>query len=155
MKTIAIKTIACAALCAAALGVSAQAQTVDIKNPWARATVPGQMATGAFLSLTAKTEATLVAVSSPVAGVAELHEMTMDGGVMKMRAVQGGFKLAPGKTVELKPGGYHLMLMDLKMPLRKDTTIPVTLTFRDAKGALTTQELKVPVTTMAPMVHAH
>jgi copper(I)-binding protein len=153
MKTIAIKTFA--ALCFAALGATAQAQTVEIKNPWARATVPGQMATGAFLSLTAKAETTLVSVSSPVAGVAELHEMKMDGGVMKMRAVQGGFKLAPGQTFELKPGGYHLMLMDLKMPLRKDTTIPVALTFRDAKGVLTTQEVKVPVSTAAPMAHAH
>jgi copper(I)-binding protein len=108
------------------------------------------MATGAFLTLTAKTESTLVAVSTPVAGVAELHEMKMDGDVMKMRAVEGGYKLAPGQTFELKPGGYHLMLMDLKIPLRKDSTIPLTLTFRDAKGAQTNTEVRVPVLMAAP-----
>ena len=146
MKTIAIW----GALCAAALTFSAHAQNVEVKNAWARATVPGQMASGAFLTLTAKTEATLVAVSTPVAGVAELHEMKMDGDVMKMRAVEGGFKLTPGKPLELKPGGYHVMLMDLKMPLRKDTTIPLTLTFRDAKGAETRSEIRLPVSMAAP-----
>ena len=146
MKTIAI----IGALCAAALTLPAQAQNVEVKNAWARATVQGQMATGAFLTLSTQTEYTLVAVSSPVAGVTELHEMKMDGDVMKMRAVEGGLKLFPGKPLELKPGGYHVMLMDLKMPLRKDTTIPLSLVFRDAKGVQTTRELRVPVQTAAP-----
>lgn len=146
MKTIAI----IGALCAAALTFPVQAQNVEVKNAWARATVQGQMATGAFLTLSTKTESTLVSVSSPVAGVAELHEMKMDGDVMKMRAVEGGLKLAPGKTLELKPGGYHIMLMDLKMPLRKDTTIPLSLVFKDAKGVQTTKEVRVPVQTAAP-----
>jgi len=146
MKTIAI----IGALCAAALTFPAQAQKVEVKNAWARATVQGQMASGAFLTLSTQAESTLVAVSSPVAGVTELHEMKMDGDVMKMRAVEGGLKLVPGKPLELKPGGFHVMLMDLKMPLRKDTTIPLSLVFRDAKGVQTTQELRVPVQTAAP-----
>jgi copper(I)-binding protein len=146
MKTIAI----IGALCAATLTFTAQAQNVDVKNAWARATVQGQMASGAFLTLTAKAESTLVAVSSPVAGVVELHEMKMDGDVMKMRAVQGGVKLVAGKPLELKPGGYHVMLMDLKMPLRKDTTIPLSLVFKDAKGVQTTQDVRVPVQMAAP-----
>lgn len=127
------------------------AQTVDVKDAWARATVPGQKATGAFMKLTAKDGAKLVAVSTPAAGVAEVHEMKMDGDVMKMRAVQGGLDLPAGKAVELKPGGYHIMLMDLKAPLPKDSTVPVTLVFKDAKGAESKQELNVPVTTAAPM----
>jgi periplasmic copper chaperone A len=126
------------------------AQTVEVKDAWARATVQGQKASGAFMKITAKEGATLVGVSSPVAGVAEVHEMKMDGDVMKMRALDSGLALPAGKAVELKPGGYHLMLMDLKLPLLKDTTIPLTLTFKDAKGVQTTQELKVPVSTMAP-----
>lgn len=126
------------------------AQTVEVKDAWARATVQGQKASGAFMKITAKEGATLVGVSSPLAGVAEVHEMKMDDDVMKMRALDAGLALPAGKAVELKPGGYHVMLMDLKLPLLKDTTIPLTLTFKDAKGALTKQVLKVPVSTMAP-----
>lgn len=134
------------ALCASPLW----AQTVDVQGAWARATVPGQKATGAFMKLTAKSGAKLVSVSSPVAGVAEVHEMKMDGDVMKMRAVQGGLELPVGQAVELKPGGYHLMLMDLKLPLQKDTTIPVTLLFKDAKGVETKTEITVPVRATPP-----
>ena len=126
------------------------AQTVDVQGAWARATVPGQKATGAFMKITAKDGAKLVSVTSPVAGVAEVHEMKMDGDVMKMRAVAGGLDLPAGKAVELKPGGYHVMLMDLKAPLQKDSTIPMTLTFKDAKGAETKTELTVPVAMAAP-----
>ena len=128
----------------------AAAQSVDVKDAWARATVPGQKATGAFMKLTAKSDSKLVAGSSSVAGVVEVHEMKMDGGVMQMRAVQGGLDLPAGKTVELKPGGYHVMLMDLKLPLQKDTTIPLTLVFKDAKGVETKTELKLPVNAMTP-----
>ena len=76
--------------------------------------------------------------------------MKMDGDVMKMRAVQGGLDLPAGKTVELKPGGYHVMLMDLKAALPKDTTVPMTLVFKDAKGMESKVEIKVPVATAAP-----
>jgi copper(I)-binding protein len=126
------------------------AQTVDVKDAWARATVQGQKATGAFMKITSKDGAKLVSASSAVAGVTEVHEMKMDGGVMTMRALQGGLDLPAGKVVELKPGGYHVMLMDLKLPLQKDTTIPLTLVFKDAKGAESKLEVKVPVSTAAP-----
>jgi copper(I)-binding protein len=128
----------------------AQAQTVEVQNAWVRATVQGQKATGAFMTLTAKSAGRLVSVSTPVAGVAEVHEMNMEGDVMKMRALPGGLELPAGKPVELKPGGYHVMLMDLKLPLQKDTTIPVTLVFKDGKGTETKTELKVPVSQTAP-----
>jgi len=79
----------------------------------------------------------------------------MDNNVMKMRAVPG-LDLPAGKAVELKPGGYHVMLMDLKAPLKKDTTIPLTLVFKDAKGVESKTELKVPVNAAAPMAeHKH
>ena len=77
------------------------AQTVEIKDTWARATVPGQKATGAFMKLTSKEGAKLVAASSPVAGVTEVHEMKMDGDVMKMRAVQGGLELPTSETIKV------------------------------------------------------
>ena len=127
-----------------------QAQTVDVKNAWVRATVQGQKATGAFMQITAPAASTLVSVSTPVAGLAEVHEMKMDGDVMRMRPLTKGLELPAGKAVQLKPGGYHLMLMDLKLPLQKDTTIPLTLTLRDSKGVQSTQELRVPVLSAAP-----
>lgn len=98
-----------------------------------RATVPGQTATGGFMKLTSKQPLRLVGIASPVAKVAEIHEMKMDGEVMRMRAVPG-IDLPAGQTVELKPGGYHLMLQDLKAPLTSNSAIPLTLTFQDAKG---------------------
>ena len=141
-----------AALLSAAVGI-VQAQTVEIKDAWIRTSVPGQKATGAFMKITAKEGTRLVSVASPVAGVAEVHEMKMDGGVMTMRAVTGGLELPAGKTVELKPGGFHVMLMDLKAALPKDSTVAMTLTFKDAKGVESKVELKVPVATAA--VHQH
>ena len=127
---------------------SAWAQ-VKIDNAWARATVQGQKATGAFMKITAPQATRLVGVSSPVAGVAEVHEMKMDGGVMKMRAMPA-LELPANQMVELKPGGYHLMLMDLKAPLAKDSSVALTLTFKDAKGVETRQQVTVPVTTVMP-----
>lgn len=142
--------MAAVALAATTFGALAADQAVDVKNAWVRATVKGQMATGAFMTLTAKQGATLVGVASPVAGVAQVHEMKMDAGVMKMGEVKGGLVLPVGKAVELKPGGSHLMLMDLKAPLAKDGAVPVTLTFKDAKGVESKLELKLPVAATAP-----
>ena len=138
-------------LLAALLAGNAMAQTpaVKVEGAWARASVPGQMGTGAFMKLTAKDGAKLVGASSPVAGVTEVHEMKMEGDVMKMRAVPA-IDLPAGKAVELKPGGYHVMLMDLKAPLATNTTVPLTLTFKDAKGVESRLELKVPVAARAP-----
>ena len=129
---------------------SAWAQNVSVQSAWARATVQGQKATGAFMTLTAKTATTLVGVSTSVAGVAEVHEMKMDNNVMQMRALPDGLALPAGKTVALQPGGFHVMLMDLKLPLQKDTTIPLTLRFKDAKGVESSVEIKVPVSQVAP-----
>ena len=90
------------------ISLSAAAQ-VSVSNPWVRATVPAQKATGAFMDLTATQDARLVAVKSPGAGTVEVHEMSTDGGVMKMRAMPDGLELPAGRSVELKPGGYHIM----------------------------------------------
>ena len=128
----------------------AQTQGIDVKNAWVRTAVPGQSATGAFLTITHKEGARLVRGTSPVAGVTEIHEMKMEGDVMKMRAVADGVELPAGKAVELAPGGYHLMLMDLKVALPKDAIVPVTLWFRDAKGAESKVDLKLPVAAHSP-----
>ena len=141
------KLIAAAAVVAGSLLIPAFAQSVEVKDAWVRTSVQGQKATGAFMKITAKEGARLVSGASPVAGVVEIHEMTMDGNVMKMRALANGLDLPAGKTVDLKPGGFHVMLMDLKAALPKDSTVPLTLVFKDAKGAESRVELKVPVAT--------
>ena len=125
------------------------AQDIQVTDAWIRSTVQGQKGSGAFMKLTSKSGAKLVGVSTPVAGVAEVHEMKMEGDVMKMRAVPV-LDLPAGKTVELSPGGYHVMLMELKTALPKDSTVPVTLMFKDAKGADSKLEIKVPVSTVTP-----
>jgi len=132
---------------------AAQTAPVKVDGAWVRATVQGQRGTGAFMNLTASQATRLVGVSSPVAGVAEVHEMKMDGEIMKMRAVSE-LALPPGQTVQLKPGSYHLMLMDLKLPLSKDSTIAVTLRFKDAKGVESKQALLLPVALAAPATAA-
>ncbi len=144
-------TTAAAFLALTCASLAAHAQAVDVKNAWVRTTVPGQKATGAFMTITAKDGAKFVGASSPVAGVTEVHEMKMEGDIMRMKAVAGGLDLPAGKAVELKPGGYHVMLMDLKAALPKDTTVPLTLVFKDAKGIESKVELKVSVAAVAPV----
>ena len=131
------------------LAALAQTAAVKVEGAWARATVQGQMGTGAFMTLTAKDATRLVGVTSPVAGVVEVHEMKMEGDVMKMRAMPV-VDLPAGKKVDFKPGGYHVMLMDLKAPLALGGTVPVTLLFKDAKGVQSKLELKLPVSAAAP-----
>lgn len=122
---------------------------VVVKDAWVRTTVPGQKGTGAFMSLTAKSDLRLVGASSAVAGIAEVHEMSMNGDVMQMRAV-AGVDLPAGKTVALRAGGFHVMLLDLKTALPKNATVPLTLLFKDAKGVESKVEVTVPVATTAP-----
>lgn len=114
---------------------------ITVKDPWVRATVPQQKATGAFMQITAPKAARLVEASSPVAGVTEIHEMTMDNDIMRMRAVPG-IDLPAGKAVELKPGGYHVMLMDLKAPITEGQDVPVTLVIEGADKKRETMVIK-------------
>ena len=125
----------------------AQAQ-VTVKDAWVRGTVPQQKASGAFMQLTSEKDVRLVAAKSPVANVVEIHEMVMDKDVMKMRQIPG-LDLVPGRVLELKPGGYHVMLLDLKAQLKGGDLVPITLTFEDAKTkARFTQEVSAPVTAL-------
>ena len=114
---------------------------VTVADAWVRATVPQQMATGAFMRLTSDSDMRLVGADSPRANVVEIHEMIMDGDVMKMNAVPG-VDLPAGKTVELKPGGYHVMLMGLKQQVKDGDEVPVSIVVEAADGARQTIELK-------------
>jgi len=127
-----------------AVAPSVAAAQVTVTDPWVRGTVAGQRATGAFMKLTPAADQKLVAAASPVAKVVEIHEMAMDGGVMKMRAIPK-LALPAGKATELKPGGYHVMLMALDRTLAEGETVPITLTFEDAAGKRQTVEIKAPV----------
>lgn len=142
------------ALCLALGAAAVQAQSLKAGNPWVRATVAQQKATGAFMQLSSSQPGRIVEVRSPVAGVAEIHEMKMEGSVMKMRALPA-LELAAGQTVELKPGGYHIMLMDLKAPLKAGDEVPLSLVFEARDGKRETLELKLPARAMQPEAGHH
>lgn len=133
-----------AVLAAGVFASAAALAQVTVQDAWVRGTVPGQTATGAFMTLQAADGAKLVGVSTPVAGTAEIHEMKMDGNVMHMRAVPA-LDLPKGQAVQLKPGSYHLMLMDLKQPLAKDTTVPITLKVELANKRVVEQNVEAKV----------
>ncbi|MEJ7669215.1 MAG: copper chaperone PCu(A)C [Casimicrobiaceae bacterium] len=130
---------------------------VIVTDAWVRGTVPGQRATGAFMQLLSATDQTLVAASSPSAKFVEIHEMTMESGVMKMRAIDQ-LGIRAGQTVDLKTGGHHLMLLDLHAPLNVGDTVAITLTWQDRTGSKTMQEVAVlvrPLTTPSGGAHKH
>jgi copper(I)-binding protein len=123
---------------------SAKVGSVQIENAYTRSTVPGQMAAGGFMKIENKGAADqLVSASSPISGEVQLHEMAMEGNVMKMRQVKD-IAVPSGGEVELKPGGLHLMLMNIKAPLAAGETIPVKLKFAKAGEV----EVKMPVNAM-------
>jgi copper(I)-binding protein len=121
---------------------------VTVSQPWVRGTVQGQKASGAFMQLKSAEGATLVGAQSPVAGVVEIHEMRMESNVMRMRAIPK-LDLPAGQAVELKPGGYHVMLMDLKQPLKKGDTVPITLKLQGKDGKPQEVEVKAEVRDLA------
>ncbi len=132
-----------------------QTSGIRAEQPWARATAPQQKVGGAYVTLTSPADDRLLGASSPVAGRVEVHEMTMDGGVMRMREQKDGLALPAGKPVALAPGGYHIMLMDLQKPLVAGQVIAVQLRFQHA--APLDLEVKIaPVGAQGPsMEHMH
>jgi len=139
-------------LCALAVGAMSTAQAqVRVTDPWVRSTVAGQTVAGAFMKLESPVAESLVGASSPAAAKVELHRTIMEGTVAKMRPV-GRIDLSPGKTVELKPGGYHIMLVDIVKPLAKGDTVPLRLEFERLGKPKETVDVKAVVKdVMAPM----
>jgi len=126
-----------------ALALPAAAQ-VSVTDAWVRGTVAGQKATGAFMQLKSPADSALVEAASTAAKIVEIHEMKMEGGMMKMSAIDK-LALPAGKAVDLKPGSYHVMLMDLVVPLKEGDTVPLKLTFEDKAGRKQTVEVKAQV----------
>lgn len=139
-------------LLALAIAPAAFAQ-VAVLDPWVRGTVPAQKTTGAFMQLKSATDVALVGVSSPAASVVELHEMKMEGGMMRMGAVKR-LDLPAGQIVTLSPGGYHVMLMGLKAQAREGDKVPVTLTFEDKAGRRFTMDVQAPVRSLTATPHS-
>ena len=135
------RTLAALALVGLALPAVAQTQVTDA---WARATVPHQQSTGAFMTLTADSDSKLIDVQSPVAEIVEVHQMTMDNDVMGMKQVKS-VDLPAGKAVRLDPSGYHVMLMKLHQQVKEGEQVPLTLVIEDAKGQKQTLEIQAPV----------
>lgn len=143
--------------CATLLPLAGHAADVEVSDAWVRGTAAAQKATGAFMTLKSKDGATLTGATSPVAGVVELHEMKTEGGVMRMRAVPK-LDLPAGQAVSLQPnapGGYHVMLMDLKKPLSKGEVVPVTLKIQGKDGKPGTVEVNAEVRALATAMEGH
>lgn len=121
---------------------------VKVDGPWVRGTTASQKTTGAFMTLISSGDAALVAAASPAAGVVEIHEMRMDGSAMRMRQVDE-LALPAGKRVELNPGGYHIMMMDLRQQMRAGTKVPLLLKIRNRDGTLSEIAVTAEVTSLA------
>lgn len=153
MKLITRNTLA--ALCLSMLSALSQAQVpLQVAAPWVRATVPQQGVTGAFMQLTASQNLRLLEVHSAVAGSVELHRMSMEQGVMKMRQIDY-LDLPAGKTVALQPGGYHLMLFGLKRQVKEGEHVPLTLLVQDDKQQRFSIDVDAPARALgaAPATH--
>lgn len=133
-----------------AAGVAA----VDAQQPWMRPAVVGQGATGMFVTLSAPAGARLIGGSTPAAESVEVHTMSMDNNVMRMRALPDGLDLPAGQAVPLAPGSHHLMLMRPRQPIALGSSVPMTLTFRDPDGQTSRMTLQVPVLAAPPQAPA-
>lgn len=132
-----------------------KAGNLVITQPWSRATPAGAKVAGGYLTIENKGSAPdrLVSGAGDVAGKVEIHEMAMNNGVMTMRPLDKGLTIEPGKTVKLAPGGYHLMLMDLKSPLKQGEKVPLTLEFEKAGKVMLSLDVQG-VGAQAPMDHS-
>lgn len=129
---------------------------IAIKAPWTRATPDGAKVAGGFMTITntGTVADRLIGGSLPQAGVFQVHEMSMDGGVMKMRELPKGLEIAPGATVELKPGSYHVMFMDLKETIKQGAPLKGTLLFEKA-GKVDVEYHVAPIGAKGPAAGSH
>jgi periplasmic copper chaperone A len=140
---VALRLLRTAAVALALAAAPAHAQ-VKIGNAWVRGAVPGQLATGAFLDITSTRDAALIKAESPVAATVEVHAMEMQNNMMTMREAPK-VDLPAGKQVRLAPGGFHIMLMDLKQPLKNGETVPLKLTIEYSDKTRETVEVQAQV----------
>ena len=147
MHTVPLATTTLAAI-VLSMSMAGAAHAQQVSGAWVRGTVAGQKSSGAFMRITVTEPTTLLGADSSIAGIVELHEMKMEGNVMKMRAVER-IDIKPGAPLELKPGGYHVMLMDLRQDLKPGAQVPITLRFKSQGAAEKLVELKAEVRALA------
>ena len=146
-RKLTLMSIVCLAMAACAATAHAEDVKVGdlvISQAWSRATPSGAKTGGGYVTIENRGSAPdrLIGGMADVAGKVQVHEMSMDNGVMKMRPVDNGLAIDPGKTVKLAPGGYHLMMMDLKAPLKQGDKVPVTLEFEKAGKVTVSLDVK-------------
>ena len=157
ISRLAYTAVAALALSGAAVAQNYTAGPLKIEQPWTRATPAGAKVAGGYLAVTNTGTAPdrLLGGSSEIAGKVEIHEMAMNNGVMTMRGLPDGLELKPGAKLELKPGGYHIMFMDLKRQLKEGEKVKGTLTFEKA-GAVPVEFSVQSVGARAPAAaHTH
>jgi copper(I)-binding protein len=143
------------ALLAAVMAGAAQAQgKVEVKDAWVRGMVATQDTTGAFMRIRSQSSARLVGAKTPAAKLVEIHRTTMEGGVMRMRPVDA-IELPAGQAVELKPGGYHVMLMQVPRPLEAGTSVSLTLIVEAKDGTRTEVTVQAPVRSLTAPAGGH
>lgn len=118
--------------------------TVELNRAWARATAPGQDVGAAYMELKSTADLTLMKVTTPAADSVEIHKMSMKDGVMEMRMLEK-LELPADQVVKLEPGGFHLMLFELKKPLKAGETVPLALEFKDKSGKASTMKVELPI----------
>lgn len=126
------------------LGACEQNHGVAIMDNWVRANAPGQSVGAAYMTLLSARDSTMIKAEADIAGSVEIHSMSMENGVMKMRMLEE-LPLKAGKAEKLAPGGFHLMLFDLKKPLTVGENVNFTLSFKDAAGNITQQQVTLPI----------
>lgn len=148
MKNLSARLLAPLVVLWMAAGPALAQSPLLVRDAWVRGTTAQQRATGAFMQLQSTQDLRIVAAASPVAGITEIHEMKMDNGIMKMRALSA-LEVPAGQTVDLRPGGYHVMLVDLKKPLSEGDAVPITLTLETADGKRSTLDVSAVVRPLA------
>ena len=140
-----LKPLTLKLLCLVCLFAASSAQAaVTISDAWVRENAPGQVVGAAYMTLKSPQDSTLVFVESPTAGSVEIHSMSMNNNVMKMRKLEE-LPLKAGKAEKLAPGGFHLMLFDLKKPLKNGEKVDFKLCFKDKAGNITHQQVSLPI----------
>ncbi len=147
VKTIILNGLALA-LCFSSIAIHAD-ETVTVTHAWVRAVAPGQRVAGAYLEISSAVPIKLVAASSPIAGSAEIHVMRLENGIMTMRQLEN-LELPAKKTVKLEPGGVHIMLLDLKRPLKPGDKIPLRFTLQRVDRSKTVVEVQAEVRSDVP-----
>jgi len=132
-------------LATSTFAIAAQ-ETVSIENAWVRATIPGQDVGAAYMTFASKQDVTLIRIESDATESVEIHSMSMQNGVMKMRMLET-LPIKAGKPYKLEPGGFHLMLFDLKKPLAAGQQVKFELTFKSGNTEFK-QQIKAPIKTM-------